>query len=273
MTHMTKARTSILASGCLFLALSVGTLLSAACGGPESAAASALPAPSAPPAPAAPPAAATPVLTFEPVTLDMGDVVPNVAITKTVKITNHSKNTIKITRAIADCSCTVPSWPEEPIAPGATAETTITMTPGNKQGVSLTKKVTFDVEGGEPAFYTVVAKVGMFIEFTPESLTAPEDDKLPGADATVSMKGADGVQFKIIAIEPDIGTADSAGSALTHTVKLDWAKWAAAKKPKKVTITTDHPKAPPLIVMLKKPAPAPASPTPASPTPAAPPVK
>ena len=56
----------------------------------------------------------------------MGDLVPEIAVTKQVTLTNHTAAPITILRAIADCACTTPSWPMEPIEPGESVETDIT---------------------------------------------------------------------------------------------------------------------------------------------------
>jgi hypothetical protein len=49
---------------------------------------------------------------------------------------------------------------------------------------------------------------------------------------------------------------DSA-AAREHTVEVDWAKWRELGKPMKLTITTDHPKAPPLVAIIRRPVPPP----------------
>ena len=198
-------------------------------------------------------------LAVEPTTLDMGDLVPEVAVTKQVRLTNRSSAPITISRAIADCSCTDPSWPEEPIAPGETVETDITMTPGLKQGVTLTKRVTFDIEGGEPVFLTVVGRVGMFIEYGPDFLEGPSDDAEVPPAASIEFASADGTAFKITAVEPAIAVDDptAAASAVRHAVRIDWTKWRAASKPLKFTVTTDHSKAPPLVTIIRRPVPPP----------------
>jgi hypothetical protein len=177
-----------------------------------------------------------------------------------VRITNHTTAPITIARAVADCSCTDPSWPEEPIAPGETVETDITMTPGLKQGVTLTKRVTFDVEGGEPVFLSVVGRVGLFVEYSPDFRAGPADDAASPAPAAIALKSADGTAFTITAIEPAIATAPSDSAAVReHTVEVDWSKWRELGKPMKLTIMTDHPKAPPLVTIIRRPVPPPPS--------------
>ncbi len=195
---------------------------------------------------------AEPSLTVEPTTLDMGDLVPDVAVVKRVTLTNRSNKPVTITSAIADCACTTPTWPVDPIAPGASVETDITMKPGPKQGVTLTKRVTFSIEGGELLFLNVVGKVGLFIEISQEMLRAPADEIAAPPAMALTLRGADGTAFRVLAIDPPVATADTDQSALTHTLQVDWAKWRDAKRPNKLSITTDHPKTPDLMVMVRR---------------------
>jgi hypothetical protein len=239
----------------LALGLLVGTLgvaAFAACGG-NSATANGQTATNAP--------AADP-LAVEPTTLDMGDLVPGESVTKRVKLTNRTNKPMKVTNAVADCSCTTPTWPANPIAPGATVETDISIKPGPKQGVSLTKRVTFTLEDGSLAFLTVVGKVGLFIEQSTETLRGPSDDIAAPANETITLRGADGTPFKIDAVEPAFVTADNAETALNHTLTVNWAKWRELKKPLKITILTNHPKSPELVVSVRRTAtPKPPAPT------------
>ena len=191
-------------------------------------------------------------LRVEPETLDMGDLVPEVPVVKRVKLTNTGTKPLTVTNAVADCSCTTPTWPSEPIAPGATVETDITMKAGPKQGVTLTKRVTFTVDGGELAFLNVVGKVGLFIELSSDMLRAPADDVVAPAPETVTMRGADGTPFKVVGFDQAIATADNGDSALNHTATIDWLKWRELKKPTKLTIITDHPKTPQLQVSIRR---------------------
>jgi thiol-disulfide isomerase/thioredoxin len=196
--------------------------------------------------------AAANALRVEPATLDMGDLVPEVPVVKRVKLTNTGTKPLKVTNAVADCSCTTPTWPSEPIAPGATVETDITMKAGPKQGVTLTKRVTFTVEGGELAFLNVVGKVGLFIELSTDLVRAPGDDVAQPAPETITMRAADGKAFKVVGVDPAIATADNGESALNHSVRIDWLKWRELKKSTKLTILTDHPVTPELQVAIRR---------------------
>jgi hypothetical protein len=207
------------------------------------------------PAPApAPQAALVPArLVFDPPLLDLGALVPEVPTVGKVKIRNVTDAPIRIVKAVANCSCTKPNWPTETIPPGATAETEITMTPGVQQGVKLTKVVTFEIAGGGVENYTVQGDVGLFMKFEPESLKAPAtpetDTETP---AVFTLESVDGTPFKVVSIEPAIGSSSGTEPALTQTVTIDWAKWREQKRPIKVAIKTDHPKAPTFSPVIKR---------------------
>ena len=192
------------------------------------------------------------VLTVEPTRLDMGDLVPDQTVTKRVKLTNRSTKPVTVTLAVADCSCTTPTWPTDPIAPGETVETDISIKPGPKQGVTLTKRVTFTLEEGDPVLLTVVGKVGLFIEQSTDILRAPADGTATPAPETVSLRGADNTPFRIVSIDQPFAVADNAASAMSHVVLVDWAKWREAKKPVKFSVYTDHPKSPELLVNIRR---------------------
>jgi hypothetical protein len=57
------------------------------------------------------------------------------------KFTNTGSNPLIIENASGSCGCTVPEYPKEPIAPGATGEITVEYSPGKQQGAQ-TKTVT-----------------------------------------------------------------------------------------------------------------------------------
>ncbi len=59
------------------------------------------------------------VLTFEETVYDFGKLVQGDKVTYEFKFTNTGKSRLIIVDAKADCGCTVPEWPKEPIEPGA----------------------------------------------------------------------------------------------------------------------------------------------------------
>lgn len=198
------------------------------------------------------PATAEVLLSFDPPLLDLGDLVPEVPTSAKVKVTNRTAQPLRVMKAVANCSCTKPEWPNQVIQPGATSEATITMTPGVQQGVKLVKVVTFEIEGGKMAQITVQGSVGTFVTLTPEFLKAPavaaDDSSTPGEFV---LESADGTPFKVISVEPAIGESPGKEPALRQVVRIDWTKWRE-KRPIKVSIKTDHPKAPTFTPVLKR---------------------
>lgn len=202
-----------------------------------------------------PPADAPPVarLVFDPPLLDLGPLVPEVPTVGKVKIRNVTDGPLRIVKAVANCSCTKPNWPTEVIAPGATAETEITMTPGVQQGVKLVKVVTFEIAGGGVENYTVQGDVGLFLTLAPESLKAPATPESDSETPSVfTLESADGTPFRVVSIDPAIGSSPGTEPALSQTVVIDWAKWREQKRPIKVAIKTDHPKAPTFSPVIKR---------------------
>ena len=192
-------------------------------------------------------------LVFDPPILDLGDLVPEVPTVGKVKIRNTTDAPIRIVKAVANCSCTKPNWPTETIAPGATAETEITMTPGVQQGVKLVKVVTFEIQGGGVENYTVQGDVGLFVKMEPESLKAPATAESDGDTPSVfTLESADGTPFKVVSIDPAIGSSPGTEPALKQTVVIDWVKWREQRRPIKVAIKTDHPKAPTFAPVIKR---------------------
>src|SRR5882724_6251948 len=49
--------------------------------------------------------------------------------------TNTGKEPIVISNAVGSCGCTVPTWPKEPIAPGAKADIKVTFNSAGKMGM------------------------------------------------------------------------------------------------------------------------------------------
>jgi ankyrin repeat protein len=194
----------------------------------------------------------TPVVKVEPEVLDLGEMVVDTAKTGKVKITNISDKPVTIAKAITSCGCTTAGAPKDPIAPGASAEVEITLKPGPKPGVPLSKRVTFQIDGHAPVMVTVQGKVPAYITMTPDLLEAPGEGKT--ADGAITLKTVDGTTpFKITSVVPPV-VPDAAGDAkVEHVVHVDWKAWDETGKSIKLTFTTDHPKVPSLSAIIRRP--------------------
>jgi len=198
-----------------------------------------------------------PVIRLEPEELDFGEMSPETPKTATVKIINISDKAVTITRAIPSCGCTTPTWPKDPIPPGGTGEMEITLKPGAKAGIPLTKNVTLQLEGHAPVRYTLRGTVPEFVRVSPEIVEAPSAPDRPVSNI-VKFTSVDGTPFRISNVNPPILIADDAQAAANeaateHTLRIDWDKWNDAGKVFRAQFTTDHPKAPSLSVMIRRP--------------------
>jgi hypothetical protein len=74
---------------------------------------------------------ALPEITFEEEFHDFGDVQEGEVVNHTFTFKNEGDGPLIISNAQGSCGCTVPDWPRQPIAPGATGEIKVSF---NSQG-------------------------------------------------------------------------------------------------------------------------------------------
>jgi hypothetical protein len=65
---------------------------------------------------------------------NFGEIMQDSKNTYVFKFTNTGKEPLVIENASGSCGCTVPTYPKEPIAPGATGEIEVVYSPGKQQG-------------------------------------------------------------------------------------------------------------------------------------------
>ncbi|MCB9364875.1 MAG: DUF1573 domain-containing protein [Flavobacteriales bacterium] len=65
---------------------------------------------------------------------NFGEIMQDSKNTYVFKFTNTGKEPLVIENAKGSCGCTVPTYPKEPIAPGATGEIEVVYSPGKQQG-------------------------------------------------------------------------------------------------------------------------------------------
>lgn len=82
-----------------------------------------------------------PVFIFDKEKHDFGSIESGSSPKTVFSFTNTGKSPLIITNAKGSCGCTVPVWPKEPIAPGATGEIEVQFNSGTKKG-NQTKTVT-----------------------------------------------------------------------------------------------------------------------------------
>jgi len=95
------------------------------------------------------PTGPTTVMEFSETEFDFGVVDEGEKVSHTYAFKNTGKEPLIISNAKGSCGCTVPKWPKEPIAPGASGEITVEFNSKNKKG-KRNQKVTLTANT-EPA--------------------------------------------------------------------------------------------------------------------------
>ena len=192
-----------------------------------------------------------PVLKIEPETLDLGEMMVDTAKSGKVKLINISDKPVTVTKAVTSCGCTTAGAPKDPIAVGGFAEVEITLKPGPKPGVPLSKRVTFQIDGHTPMMVTVQGTVPAFITMTPDMLEAPAEGQT--SEGQIVFKSLDGTPFKITSAVPPIVPDLSPDAKAEHSVHVDWKAWDETGRTIKLTFSTDHPKVPSLSALIRRP--------------------
>jgi hypothetical protein len=125
---------------------------------------------------ATPPNPNAPEIAFEAETHDFGTIDQGGNGTYEFKFKNTGKEPLIITDAKGSCGCTVPSWPKEPIKPGASS--TIKVTYDTKRVGAFNKSVTI-TSNAKSSVKTIVIKGD--VKATPQEETFPAKKVSPGA--------------------------------------------------------------------------------------------
>lgn len=121
-----------------------------------------------------------PVMTFETMTVDYGTMKQHGEPLRTVKFTNTGTEPLVIKSARGSCGCTVPTFPKEPIMPGAEAEIEIRYATNRLGKINKTVKITTN-EGGDPHVLKVVGKI----------LKPEEDESVPASAPSILNGGGE----------------------------------------------------------------------------------
>jgi len=200
-------------------------------------------------APQQPASSESQVIRFEPTILDLGEMTAEVAKTASVKVVNISDKPVVISRVVPSCGCTTAPAPKDPIPVGGSVEIPITLKPGPKQGVKLSKRVTFQLENEAPVVLTIEGNVAEYVLISPELLTAEVEDAESGK---ITLTSKDGSPFRILAANPSIVNDISPESKTEHVVHVDWAAWQNAGSGIKLAFSIDHPKISSVSAMIKR---------------------
>ncbi|MCX5640559.1 MAG: ankyrin repeat domain-containing protein [Planctomycetota bacterium] len=187
---------------------------------------------------------------FEPEILNLGEMSAEVAKTGKIKVINILDTPVKISKIVPGCGCTTTTAPPGELAPGASAEIDITLKPGAKAGIQLTKMVTFQVEGHAPQVLTVKGDVKAYITISQDMLDGPTSPDAP--PVVVKLVSVENVPFKITSVLPEVLVSVPTEASVSHEVSIDWKKWEATGSSVKISIMTDCPKAPQLSLLVKR---------------------
>jgi len=198
------------------------------------------------------PVAESKSIRFEPAELEFGEMVADVPMTKAVTLVNISEKPVTVTRVVPSCGCTTAPAPKDPIPVGGSVEIPITLKPGAKQGVALSKRVTFQIDGEPPVTYVIKGNVAEYVRIEPELLNVNVEDPESGK---ITLKALDGTAFRVLGVNPAIVADYSLDPALEHTIQIDWAKWKEAGSGIRLAMSIDHPKLASASVSIRKPLP------------------
>ncbi len=90
-----------------------------------------------------------PKMDFEETDFDFGTIEGGVPVEHVFKFKNNGEAPLVIVNATSSCGCTVPEYPKEPIAPGATGELLVKYNASGANAVSKTVTVVANTEAGK----------------------------------------------------------------------------------------------------------------------------
>ncbi|MBP8724588.1 MAG: DUF1573 domain-containing protein [Saprospiraceae bacterium] len=111
---------------------------------------------------AAAPTGPTTTIEFEEMVFDWGEIKEGEHVKYAYKFKNTGSEPLIIADAKGSCGCTVPDWPREPIAPGASGEIKVEFDSkgkGSDDGQKQTKKVTVTANTNPPQTYLTITGV------------------------------------------------------------------------------------------------------------------
>lgn len=198
------------------------------------------------------------VLSFDPPSVEFGAMYVGKTRHASVKVTNTSDAPVTISRTIPGCPCTKASDPpKEPLAPGASFTIDVSLDGGDYGGAKLRKVVNFMIEGKQTEFLWLHGEVQKVIGVNPQVLDVRKS--VDGDKPTVMLESARFVEFKVLGVEPPGIVTFGKDASTEHELTVDVAALKAAGMPTKLTVTTDHPDADVIFVLLRIPPPAPAA--------------
>lgn len=99
--------------------------------------------------PATQPTGPTTTMSFAETEFNFGTVLEGEKVSHTYSFTNTGNEPLILSNAQGSCGCTVPKWPREPIAPGASADIVVEFNSKGKRG-TRNQKVTITANTNPP---------------------------------------------------------------------------------------------------------------------------
>ncbi len=182
------------------------------------------------------PAVADSTLSVEPTRLNLGNIATGKFARGSVKITNTGTEPITISQCKTSCGCTSTNCPKgETLSPGQTEEVEIQITAGTRAR-TISKTVTFLVDGQRPVTLPVTVDVIAYVTLNPQTI-----DPDVNTDGKLILTATDNQPFRIISANPPVIEAWADVEAVEHQVYVSWDKWREQGQGRRLTINVDHP--------------------------------
>jgi hypothetical protein len=108
-----------------------------------------------------------PEIKFEELEYDFGKITQGERVTHSFSFTNTGNSNLIISGASGSCGCTVPEWPQEPIAPGKKGKIDVVFSSEGKSGFQ--EKTITVVTNCEPATRVLRIKTDIIVPETAET--------------------------------------------------------------------------------------------------------
>jgi hypothetical protein len=177
--------------------------------------------------------------------LDFGEMIAGRTERRTLVLVNVGDEPITIIRAVPSGSGPVPPAPKSPIPPNCVGEVEIRLTPPQRQGLDLRKKLTVQLEDRPPVVVEYVAHVAEYIRVCPEVIeTPPTPPEAPRgiaipAPRRIAVEATDGRAFRITAVR-GVDAIIPTAAASRHELTLGDPPATSSERPTVIEIDTDR---------------------------------
>lgn len=177
------------------------------------------------------------VVVASPNSLDLGEISTSEKANGIVTLRNTSDESVTILTAKASCGCTTSDFKNNTVlGPGGSVDVNVVMD-GKGRARTISKVVTFSIDGYPPLRYPVQAKAIAFVTLDIDPLTIDEDI----GKSELVLTSIDGQPFKILSMIPSIAEPFSEEAASSQKMTLDWERFWDLVATTKFTIRLDHP--------------------------------